>query len=48
MPYMTVDNQLTVDERKAAKLRNEDGTEDDEDSLNLQARFEKSNAGEAI
>ena len=48
MPYMTTENWLTVSERKSAKLQNEDGKEDDEDSINLQARFEISNASEPI
>ena len=40
MPYMTEENWLTVAERKEAKLQNENCQEDDEDSINLQARSE--------
>ena len=48
MPYMTEENWLTVEERKDAKLQNEDGEEVDEDSIDLQARFELSDTGVAI
>ena len=45
MPYMSEDNWLTLEERRTARLQNENGEEDDEDSINLEARFERSDAG---
>lgn len=48
MPNMTEENWLTVMERKTAKLQNEDGQLDDEDSINLQSRLERSSIGEPI
>ena len=43
MPFMDASNWLTVMERQSAKPQIEDGFEDDKDSLNLQARFERTN-----
>lgn len=48
MSNMTEENWLTVTERKTAKLQNEDGQLDDEDSINLQSRLERSSIGESI
>ena len=48
MPYMTEDTWLTLSERRMARLENENGEEDDEDSINLQARFERSDAGSPV
>ena len=46
MPFMDASNWLTIMERQSAKIQNEDGFEDDEDSLNLQASFERTNSPE--
>ena len=48
MSNMTEENWLTVTEKKTAKLQNEDGQLDDEDSINLQSRLERSSIGESI
>ena len=45
LPFMTEENWLTVAERKEAKIPNEDGSLDDEDSINFQARIERSDTG---
>lgn len=48
MPNMTEESWLTVSKRKTAKLQNKDGQLDDEDSINLQARLERSSANKLI
>ena len=45
MLYTSEDSWLTVDERRSATLLNENGEVDDEDSINLEARIERTNAG---
>ena len=45
---ITTENWLTISKKKLVKLQNRDGKEDDEDPINLQARFEISNTGKPI
>ena len=48
MSYIITENWLTISEGELVKLQNKDGKKDDEDSINLQARFEISNASKPI